>query len=88
MKFLLSGIFSQDPIEEYFGCQRGRGRRSDNPTADSFLHNNLTLTTVGTLCEMGPLVRDNVRGLGQQHSYDIDELSMPLPKRRQLHEEH
>ena len=29
---ILSESFSQDPLENYFGQQRARGGRSDNPT--------------------------------------------------------
>ena len=81
VKYLLSEKFTQDPLEEYFGYQRGRGRRNDNPTADGFLQNNQTLTTIGTMTNMGPLVRGNVRGR-QKHDMDIDSLSAPLLKRK------
>ena len=82
VKFLLSERFTQDPLEEYFGRQRERGRRSDNPTADSFLHNNQTLTTIGTMTQMGSMVKGNVRGRRRQNNIDIDNLSIPLMKRK------
>ena len=31
-ELVLSESFCQDPLEEYFGHQRARGRFSDNPT--------------------------------------------------------
>jgi hypothetical protein len=51
VKFLLShGLnsvlterFQQDPLEEYFGNQRQRGRRSDNPDALQFAYNDRAL---------------------------------------------
>ena len=51
VKFLLShGLnsvlkecFRQDPLEEYFGNQRQRGRRSDNPDALQFAYNDRAL---------------------------------------------
>ena len=37
--FLLSERFSQDPLENYFGQQRGRAGRCDNPTITRCLQN-------------------------------------------------
>ena len=42
-EFVLSERFCQDPLEEYFGHQRARGRFSDNPTVQSFGYNDLTI---------------------------------------------
>ena len=38
-RFLLSEWFDQDPLESFFGQQRARGGRSDNPNVATFLHN-------------------------------------------------
>ena len=38
-RFLLSEWFTQDPVEAFFGKQRARGGRSDNPTAKRFIEN-------------------------------------------------
>ena len=81
-KFLLSERFSQDPVEEYFGKQRERGARNDNPTADGFLHNHQTLATLGTI-SIGPLVKGNVRGRPRPVD-SIEQLSLPLMKRPKL----
>ena len=51
VKFLISqGVdsvlterFQQNPLEEYFGNQRQRGRRSDNPDASQFAYNDRAL---------------------------------------------
>ena len=51
VKFLISqGVdsvlterFQQDPLEEYFGNQWQRGRRSDNPYASQFAYNDRAL---------------------------------------------
>jgi hypothetical protein len=41
---VLSEIFCQDLLEEYFGHQRlSRGGYSDNPTVQSFGYNDLTI---------------------------------------------
>ena len=42
--FTLSECFSQDPLENYFGQQRARGGRSDNPTVQRSLHNACALS--------------------------------------------
>ena len=36
VKYLLSEVFSQDPLERYFSKQRHRGGSKDNPTVDEF----------------------------------------------------
>ena len=37
--FILSERVSQDPLENYFGQQRARGGRNENPTIQQCLHN-------------------------------------------------
>ena len=37
--FLLSERISQDPLENYFGQQRARGGRNENPNLQQCLHN-------------------------------------------------
>ncbi len=41
--FLLSEKISQDPIENYFGKQRARGGRNENPTLQQCVHNAAAL---------------------------------------------
>ena len=41
--YLLSEVFSQDPLEHYFSCQRHRGGSNDNPTAEQVPLNAITL---------------------------------------------
>ena len=43
VKFVLTERFMQDCLEEYFGHQRQRGRRSDNPDAVQFGYNDRIL---------------------------------------------
>ena len=43
VKYLLSEVFSQDPLEKYFSRQRHRGGGADNPTVEEFRHNTATL---------------------------------------------
>ena len=44
-KYVLTERFMQDVLEDYFGHQRARGGRSDNPTAQQFGYNDLTIAS-------------------------------------------
>ena len=39
VKYVLSEVFSQDPLERYFSRQRHRGGSNDNPTAHQVPYN-------------------------------------------------
>ena len=82
--FILSERFSQDPFENYFGQQRARGGRSDNPTVQRSLHNACALRVQKSMA------LDSVRGNSQRKCClfdgkagltlnDVD--NAPLPKR-------
>lgn len=43
VQFILSERFCQDPLEEFFGHQRSKGGRSDNPTVQQFIDNTVSL---------------------------------------------
>ena len=58
-KFVLSERFMQDVLEDYFGHQRDKGRRSDNPTAQQFGYNDLTIAAQR---DIAPVIRGNVGG--------------------------
>lgn len=42
-QYVLTERFMQDVLEDYFGHQRAKGGRSDNPTAREFGYNDLTI---------------------------------------------
>ena len=50
VKSFLSEKISQDPLEQFFGCQRQRGRSSDNPNVKEFCKNTQALRVVNSLC--------------------------------------
>ena len=77
---LLSRNLCQDPLENYFGCQRQRGGTSDNPNALEYGRNTQALRVVKGFCR-GP-VTGKCRGPKRATSSSIDD-STPLPKRRQ-----
>ena len=64
IKFLLEQGFQYVLTERfmrdvYFGHQRARGCRSDNPTAQQFGYNDLTIATQR---DIAPVIRGNVGG--------------------------
>ena len=73
--FLLSERLTQDPLEEFFGQQRARGGRSDNPDARTFLYNAQAIR-VQRIGHGG-----NVRKRSQQWIDDTEDLSRPIRKR-------
>ncbi|CAB4003670.1 Hypothetical predicted protein [Paramuricea clavata] len=44
-QYVLTERFMQDVLEDYFGHQRNKGARSDNPTAQQFGYNDLTIAS-------------------------------------------
>ena len=46
----LSNNICQDPLEQFFGCQRQRGGTSDNPNVIEFCHNTQALRVVDSFC--------------------------------------
>ena len=77
--FILSERLNLDPLESFFGKQRARGGRSDNPNVRSFLYNMQAIRVQRTMA-----IRHggNVRKRKLQWTTDIDDLSRPLKKRQ------
>ena len=78
----LSNFICQDPLENFFGCQRQQGATNDNPTVQQFLDNTQTLRVVDSFCR-GP-VKGNCRQKEIEHVNETD--CVPLLKRRKLPE--
>ena len=79
--FLLSERLSQDPLENYFGQQRARGGRNENPSLQQCLYNAAAIR-VQKSSATDPVrgnCRRKVRIYGEE-SPDIDDT--PLPKRK------
>lgn len=74
--FILSEKFNQDPLEAFFGKQRARGGRSDNPTAKRFVENTQAIR-VGRSLALG-----GSSNIHHTNEFDFDELSQPLRKRK------
>ncbi len=75
----LSNHICQDPLENYFGCQRQRGGTSDNPTVQEYYKDTEALRVVNSFCR-GP-VRGNCRG--QNQSISANDCA-PIMKRRRI----
>ena len=78
MKFLLSERFCQDPLEAFFGQQRSKGGRNDNPTVKQFCDNTVSLRVQGSVA-LNPL-RGNCRKRPMEREIIVDDT--PLPKRK------
>lgn len=78
VKFLLSEKFCQDPLEEFFGHQRAKGGRNDNPTVQQFCKNTVSLRVQGSTALK--LSRGNCRKRPGDNTITVD--NAPLPKRR------
>lgn len=74
--FILSERFNQDPLEAFFGQQRSRGGRNDNPNVKQFLENAQAIRVQRSLA-IG--CSRNVKRC--RAKLDTQELSKPLRKR-------
>ena len=77
VRFVLSGKFCQDPLENFFGKQRMRGGYSDNPTVRSFTYGTSSLRVQGSVA-LNP-VRGNCTRGKTRGPITVDDT--PLPKR-------
>ena len=80
VKFFLSERLSQDPLENFFGCQRQRCRTNENPNLHEFCKNTQALRVINSVC--GTVSKGNCRG--NKQVTDMDENNKPLPKRRRV----
>ena len=77
-QYVLSERFMQDVLEDYFGHQRSKGGHSDNPTAQQFGYNDLTIAAQR---DIAPVIRGNVGGrYVKKKWYQVSD--EPVKKRR------
>ena len=76
--YVLSEHISQDPLENYFGRQRGRGARNDNPSAKECLQNSAADRILGSIAQL-PVRGNSSRKRLHFTEEHIDDT--PLPKR-------
>ena len=75
--YLLSEVFSQDPLERYFSRQRHRGGSNDNPTVCQVSHNATTLVQQQAIYH--DLKTMNIQSANE--SLDVQVATQPLLKR-------
>ena len=76
--YILTERFMQDVIEDYFGHQRTQRGRSDNPTAEQFGYNDLTIAVKR---DIAPSVSGNTGGrYGKAKWYTVSD--DPVKKRK------
>ena len=74
-EYLLSEVFSQDPLERYFAKQRHRGGSNDNPTAAQVPYN------ASTLMQQRSVYKDICTMAVESENSPLDRVSEPLQKR-------
>lgn len=77
-KYFLSERISQDPLENFFGVQRQRGRTGENPNVAQFCKNTQAIRLINSVCAN---VKGNCRG--RKQCIDMED-NNPLPKRRRI----
>ena len=80
----LSMQLCQDPLENFFGCQRQRGGTSENPSVAEFTQNTQALRVVNSLCRAP--VRGNCRAANTKNKdkavEPLDEIAcMAIPRK-------
>lgn len=79
----MSNRICQDPLENFFGMQRQRGRVNENPNVSEFMKNTQALRVVNSDCAT---VRGNCRGARKGKGKGRMEVeNTPLPKRKKKH---
>lgn len=76
VEYLLSEVFSQDPLERYFSRQRHRGGHNDNPTAYQVPYN------ASTLVQQRSVYRDVKKMNVEPEKQDVELLTQPMKKRK------
>ena len=79
-QYVLSERFMQDVLEDYFGHQRSKGGRSDNPTAQQFGYNDLTIAAQR---DIAPVIRGNVDGRYEKKKW-VKVSDEPVHKRKKV----
>ena len=81
-KYVLTQPFMQDVSEDYFGHQRAKGGRADNPTAQQFVYNDLTIAAQR---DIAPVLRGNVGGTYEKQKWG-EVSDVPVKKRKKKHQ--
>lgn len=77
-QFIFTERFCQDNLEIFFGQQRQRGRRNDNPSVEQFVHNSQAIMTSKSISSGHS---SNIQRK-RQREINVDKLSSPILKRK------
>ena len=77
-KYLLSEVFSQDPLEAHFSRQRHRGGACDNPSAQQFYYNTVSLAQQGHIYQ-------DLKTMNVQYNAQATKSSCDLPLMKRTH---
>lgn len=80
VKCFMSNKICQDPLENFFGQQRQRGRVNENPNVPEFIKNTQALRVANF---SRSAVRGNCRGATKKDPIDVE--NTPLEKRTYKH---
>ena len=83
VEVFLSSRLCQDPLENFFGQQRQRGRVNENPNSQEFLKNTQALRVVNGFCRN--TTKGNCRGDLELGSTVAEKNHNSLPKRKYTH---
>ena len=72
LKFFLSNRICQDPIENFFGQQRQRGKVNDNPNSAEFIKNTQALRVINSTCAT---IRGNCREFDSKGKRSVNRTS-------------
>ena len=75
--YILSERFNQDAIESFFGQQRSKGQRNDNPSVQQFMQNTQSILIQKTL-----VTGSSSSITKKRANLELSPLCRPLPKRR------
>ena len=78
VKYVLTGRFCQDPLENYFGRQRSMGRRRDNPNFQQFGYQGNTIRASKIF---RPITSGNSQKEEQQ-KFEISTEAIPCPQQK------
>ena len=78
--YILSGKFSQDPLEQHFSAQRRRGGGNTNPTVEQFGYNELSLHAIKS--KNVASMKGNTSLPANQQQLFMEENSVPIKRRK------
>ena len=80
-RYILTNRFCQDPVKEYFGRQRGLGRRCDNPSIRDFGSNANKLRIQRSILPVRGNTKGRKRNENENRWYDVEHEAIKTRKK-------